>query len=302
MGFRANVYAEARRRQHGAQVQAFEAFLWHETPGSTLVRQASERRTRRGGPKTAAVASRGFVMVVRDATAAQALYWVRRVRALHGVELPVEMYHWADALDLNLHWQTRLAALPGVTLHDLSASQLFDDAFLDELGMMPVEAGTPIREALALVATELVEVAMVEATAAFVANPSLLFTHPAFVRTGTLLFAAHPTPARNTAHNDRFLAFLRRQLDGEAPSPALVGSPFWLHGAETRLSTGVMVFDKARPGILSALLLNAWQQTGQARTHVWSRFPSRAWRVQVGQACKLTHCLGRAAREHLAGV
>lgn len=305
MGFRAHAYAEFARTGQIGRLERIEEHLWSYAPAVAEIRRTALRvRPKAAEPvedpvearvsaqlkksgrlsanQTAALLtaaeleeaaqggkSRGIVMVVSRYTALAALQTITVLRQLHGCLLPIEIYyHTEDELPDGL--VDMFKTLGRVSAFNIDTLPYFNSDLEDDAGRYPGLKVTWERESLALLASSFQEILVVDPEVVFLQNPSLLFSHPTFASTGTLFFRAKAKPVDRASQY--LVSFLKRQIDQGSPSQQLAESAFFSHGIGARMDMDVVVLDKSRPGVLSALLMNAWMRRRMARALFWGSY------------------------------
>ncbi|TKY86400.1 hypothetical protein EX895_004549 [Sporisorium graminicola] len=213
---------------------------------------------------------RGIVMAVSRFTVLAAIQTITVLREMHGCLLPIEIfYHTDDELPAAL--VELLKSLGRVTVHDIDTLSNFTAELEDDAGRYPGLKETWERQSLALLASSFQEILIVEPQVVFLQDPAELFSHPTFASTGTLFFRSKAKPVDKAS---QFLvAFLKRQIDQGAPSKELAESAFYSHSIGSRMDMDVVVLDKSRPGVLSALFMNAWMRRKTVRAMFWGAYP-----------------------------
>jgi hypothetical protein len=305
MGFRAHAYAEFARTGQIGRLERIEEHLWSYAPAVAEIRRTALRiRPKAAEPvedlvearvsaqlkksgrlsanQTAALLtaaeleeaaqggkSRGIVMVVSRYTALAALQTITVLRQLHGCLLPIEIYyHTEDELPNGL--VDMFKTLGRVSAFNIDTLPYFNSDLEDDAGRYPGLKVTWERQSLALLASSFQEILIVDPEVVFLQNPSLLFSHPTFASTGTLFFRAKAKPVDRASQY--LVSFLKRQIDQGSPSQQLAESAFFSHGIGARMDMDVVVLDKSRPGVLSALLMNAWMRRKMARALFWGSY------------------------------
>ncbi|KIS70080.1 uncharacterized protein UMAG_05153 [Mycosarcoma maydis] len=229
-----------------------------------LLKAAQQEDDARGGKR------RGIVMTVSRYTALAAIQTISVVRELYGCLLPIEIYYHTDD-ELPSALVDMLKSLGRVTVYDIDTLPLFTAELEDDAGRYPGLKETWERQSLALLASSFQEILVVDPQVVFLQNPSQLFSHPTFASTGTLFFRSKARPVDKAS---QFLvSFLKRQIDQGTPSQQLAESEFYSHTIGSRMDMDVVVLDKSRPGVLSALFLNAWMRRRPVRAMFWGAYP-----------------------------
>lgn len=213
---------------------------------------------------------RGIVMAVSRYTALSALQTIAVMRELHGCLLPIEVYHHTED-ELPSALVDSFRSLGRVTVHDIDTLQLFTSELEDDAGHYPGLKETWERQSLGLLASSFQEILIVDPQVVFLQDPSQLFSHPTFSSTGTLFFRSKAKPVDRASQY--LVSFLKRQIDQGTPSKQLADSAFYSHAIGSRMDMDVVVLDKSRPGVLSALFLNAWMRRKPVRAMFWGAYP-----------------------------
>ncbi|CBQ72351.1 related to MNT4-putative alpha-1,3-mannosyltransferase [Sporisorium reilianum SRZ2] len=213
---------------------------------------------------------RGIVMAVSRYTVLAAIQTITVLREMHGCLLPIEIfYHTDDELPAAL--VDLFKSLGRITLYDIDTLSHFSAELEDDAGRYPGLKETWERQSLALLASSFQEILIVDPQVVFLQNPAELFSHPTFSSTGTLFFRSKAKPVDKAS---QFLvAFLKRQIDQGVPSKQLAESAFYSHAIASRMDMDVVVLDKSRPGVLSALFMNAWMRRKAVRAMFWGAYP-----------------------------
>ncbi|PWZ02112.1 hypothetical protein BCV70DRAFT_198392 [Testicularia cyperi] len=274
MGFRANAYAELARMKSWGRLEALEESLWSYAPRAAEIRRkALARYNARTSTMTMSLSrrieeapERGIVMIVRRDSAMSALQSISMLRNVYNCDLPVEVYfHTEDELPMPM--QLLLQHQGNVKTFDIKLLPYFGTDLEDDAGRYPGMKETGERMALAMLASEFQQMIVVEPHVVFLQDPTKLFDHPSFQKTGTLFFRSKAKPADKGSQY--LLSFIKRQFDQGSPSSQLRDSPFWRQQIASRQDTAVVALDKGRPGVLSALFMNAWSRRRMARQWVW---------------------------------
>lgn len=284
MGFRAHSYAELARTGQYGKLDLLEEKLWTFMPGAAKIRQkalAGNRITNRLGLMKRVKGNelmgdnsqqhkRGIIMVVDRNSVMSAFQSISVIRKTHKCDLPIEIYfHLEDELPVPL--QLLLRNLGNVMTYDIDQLPLFSADLEDDAGRYPGWNIGYERQSLAILASQFQEIIVVDPDVVFLEDPSQMYSHPSFQKTGTLFFRSKAKPADRGSQY--LISFIKRQFDQGAPSIKLSDSPFWKHQIGSRQDMGVVVLDKGRPGVLAALFLNAWTRTRIARSMVWGPHP-----------------------------
>lgn len=227
-----------------------------------LLRAAQVEEETRGGKR------RGILMVVNRQTALSAVQTISVLRQQHGCLLPIEIYYHLDD-ELPPALVDMFRSLGRVEAYDIDKLHYFTAELEDEAGRYPGFKFSWERQSLGLLASRFQEILVVDPQVVFLQNPDQLFSHPSFASTGTLFFRSKAKPADRASQY--LVSFLKRQIDQGTPSKDLADSAFFSHAIGSRMDSDVVVLDKSRPGVLSALFLSAWMRRARVRGLFWGQ-------------------------------
>jgi alpha 1,3-mannosyltransferase len=212
-----------------------------------------------------APASAGIIIPTGDRTIRYAAHLIAQLRQILDSTLPVQIIYAGDA-DLSPANRGRLAAIPlssGPPLEFLDIYTVFDDSTL--LFASSASGGWAVK-AFAALGTRFEKVIVLDADAVFLQQPEALLAHPAFQRTGALLF--HDRLLWQHAFADRH-AWWREEI--RRPSAQMNKSLVWTQDYAEECDSGVVVLDKGRLEVFMGLLHVCWQNTFEVRDDVTYR-------------------------------
>lgn len=205
--------------------------------------------------------SAGIVIPTGDRTVRYAAHLIAQLRQVLGSELPIQVVYAGDG-DLSAANRSRLAAIPlasGPPLEFLDIHTVFDDSAL--LRFTSSATGGWALKAFAALGARFEKVIVLDADAVFLQRPEDgLLEHPAFRRTGALLF--HDRLLWQHAFADRH-AWWRAEI--RRPSAQMDRSLVWTQEYAEECDSGVVVLDKGRLEVLMGLLHVCWQNTAEVR-------------------------------------
>ncbi|KAB5513240.1 mannosyltransferase putative-domain-containing protein [Coniochaeta sp. 2T2.1] len=204
--------------------------------------------------------SKGIIIPTGDRTIRFAAHLIAQLRRILGSTLPIQIVYAGDA-DLSPENRKELAAIPGDThgpaLEFLDIYSVFDDATL--LFTSSASGGWAVK-AFAALATHFEQVVVLDADAVFLQPPEVLLAHPAFERSGALLF--HDRLLWQHRFQDRH-SWWREEI--RRPSAAMNKSRVWTEDYAEECDSGVVVLDKGRLEVLMGLLHTCWQNMFDVR-------------------------------------
>lgn len=243
MGLRTRMYASLLEHPRLRNFDYFEQILWPFLPGIKTLRQTFVGPLKRGR-------TRGIVMSLGSRDFEYAVHFLSTLRSVYHSSLPVEVYYYGDE-DLAPNLRAYLTAtFAHVRTVDLEQLCFFDADQVQLRGQ-----GYALKT-FALVATNLTDVILADADAVFLTPPESLFEQPGYGATGTLFF--HDRDHIREGASTTIRTFLEAQLGAREPSAQLRGSAFWQKRGIYEQESGVVVVDKSRPAVFSALLFTAW--------------------------------------------
>ncbi|UZJ57608.1 hypothetical protein CBS101457_006928 [Exobasidium rhododendri] len=253
MGLRTQMYSHLLADPTLPNFDYFEEVLWPFIPGIKHLRESYLNGTRTG-PKGA---TRGIVMSMGKSQFIFGVQFIATVRNVHGCNYPIELYYYGED-DLPQEMRTYVTTtFRNVRTIDLEKGGLFDKDLtrLDKQGFA--------LKAFALIATNLTEVILADADAVFLSRPQDFFNVEGYKRTGTLFF--HDRDHLRQGPDHIIHEFLADQFQTRGPSERLAKSHFWTKKGIFEQESGIVVVDKSRMEIFSALLFAAWQNSGEIR-------------------------------------
>jgi len=197
--------------------------------------------------------SRGIVMAVGSQDFRYACHSVLSIRTVLQSDLPIQIVY-AGEKDLPSASREILGSLAtGIEFLDILT--VFDD------NSMQLEKNWAIKPFAAL-ASKFEQVILLDADSVFLQSPNQLFSHSGYVDTGALFF--HDRLLWQGAFPDRH-KWWKREMKNKTPSPMLLKSRVWTEGYAEEADSGVVVLDKRRTPIFTALLHVCWQNTKAVR-------------------------------------
>ncbi|KAH8901940.1 hypothetical protein BR93DRAFT_954223 [Coniochaeta sp. PMI_546] len=203
--------------------------------------------------------SAGIIIPTGDRTIRYAAHLIAQLRSILNSTLPIQIIYAGDA-DLSPSNREHLAAIPrgpGPALEFLDIYTVFDDRTL--LFTSSASGGWAVK-AFAALGSRFEKVVVLDADAVFLQPPEVLLSHPAFGRTGALLF--HDRLLWQHAFPDRH-AWWREEI--RRPSAQLNRSLVWSEDYAEECDSGVVVLDKGRAEVLFGLLHTCWQNSFEVR-------------------------------------
>jgi hypothetical protein len=197
--------------------------------------------------------SPGIVIPVGKQDLRYACHLVLSIRNILHSSLPIQIAYAGDT------------DLPSAARETLS-SLLQDIEFLDVLSIldddsMKLDRSWAIKP-FAVLASRFDQVILIDADAVFLQPPEHLLSHSGYQQTGTLLFHdrllwKHAFPQRHE--------WWKNQMRHQEPSDALLKSLVWTKDYAEEGDSGVVVLDKRKLPIFTALLHICWQNTQAVR-------------------------------------
>jgi len=197
--------------------------------------------------------SRGIVMAVGTQDFRYACHLVLSIRNVLTSDLPIQIVY-AGENDLPSSKREILGSLTtGIEFLDILT--VFDDE------SMQLEKNWAIKPFAAL-ASKFEQVILLDADSVFLQSPNELFSHGGYVNTGALFF--HDRLLWKGGFPERH-KWWKREMKNRTPSPMLLQSRVWTEGYAEEADSGVVVLDKRRAPIFTALLHVCWQNTKAVR-------------------------------------
>ncbi|KAJ9160818.1 Glycosyltransferase family 71 protein [Coniochaeta hoffmannii] len=203
--------------------------------------------------------SQAVVIPTGDRTIRYAAHLIAQLRQILDSTLPIQIVYAGDA-DLSPANREHLAAIPlasGPPLEFLDIYTVFDDATL--LFTSSASGGWAVKPFAAL-GSRYEKVIVLDADAVFLQRPEALLSHPAFLRTGALLF--HDRLLWQHAFADRH-EWWRGEI--RRPSGEMEKSRVWTEDYAEECDSGVVVLDKGRLEVFMGLLHTCWQNMFDVR-------------------------------------
>jgi hypothetical protein len=225
-----------------------------------LTRSAAPSRTPLSDLRSSIIPnSEGIIIPTGDRTIRYAAHLIAQLRQILGSTLPIQIVYAGDG-DLSPANREHLAAIPlatGPPLEFLNIYDVFDDSTL--LFTSSATGGWAVK-AFAALGTHFERVIMLDADAVFLQQPEALLRHPAFERTGALLF--HDRLLWQHAFADRH-KWWKEEI--RRPSAQMNRSRVWMEEYAEECDSGVVVLDKGRLEVFMGLLHVCWQNTFEVR-------------------------------------
>jgi alpha 1,3-mannosyltransferase len=199
--------------------------------------------------------SKGIVITTGKGTFRYAAHLIANLRDVLKSKLPIQIVYLGDS-DLPLEYRESLVQL-GKNIETLDIQSMAGESILDQ-----ENPGWAIKP-FALLFTKFEQTILVDADAIFLQKPEVIFNkHKGYRRTGTLLFHDRLVGKGDYAYRHQWLS---HQMRHHKPSETRVKSIMLNNGYGHEAESGVVVLDKGRLGVLSALLHTCWQNSGQVR-------------------------------------
>ncbi|KAK0612564.1 glycosyltransferase family 71 protein [Bombardia bombarda] len=204
--------------------------------------------------------SAGIVITTGDATLRYSSHLIVSLRSVLNSTLPIQIVYAGDR-DLSANSRMRLARMvtAGPALEFIDMNTVFDNTTLH----FHENHGGWAMKAFAVLGSRFERVMLIDADAVFLQPPEVFLEHPAFLRTGTLLF--HDRLLWKGEFADRH-SWWRSQI--RHPSPALHSSLVWTEDYAEEGDSGVVVLDKSRVDVLMGLLHISWQNSFPVRESI----------------------------------
>jgi hypothetical protein len=200
---------------------------------------------------------KGIVMSLGRSEVRFALQFLHMLRFAHNSTLPVELYYYGDD-DLPEYMRDFLEqSYESVRTVDLERMNIFDPT-LTRLSRQ----GWALKP-FALLATNFTEVILADADVVFLTKPEDFFEVEGYKKTGTLFF--HDRDHYREGASQIIRDFLNDQLGAQGPSQRLAESQFWKKRGIYEQESGIVVANKKKRNVFSALFFAAWQNIGSIR-------------------------------------
>jgi alpha 1,3-mannosyltransferase len=199
--------------------------------------------------------SKGIVITTGKDTFRYAAHLIANLRDVLESKLPIQIVYLGDS-DLPMEYRQALVQL-GKNIETLDIQSVTGESILD-----PENPGWAIKP-FGLLFSKFEQTIIVDADAIFLQKPEVIFNkHKGYRRTGTLLFRDRPVGKGDYAQRHEWL---NHQLRHHKPSETRLKSIMLNDGYGQEAESGVVVLDKGRLGVLSALLHACWQNSGHVR-------------------------------------
>ena len=199
--------------------------------------------------------SKGIVITTGKGTFRYAAHLIANLRDALKSKLPIQIVYLGDS-DLPLEYRQSLVQL-GKNIDTLDIQSVAGESILNQ-----EKPGWSIKP-FALLFSKFEQTILVDADAIFLQKPEVIFNkHKGYRRTGTLLF--HDRLVGKGEYGYRH-QWLNHQMRHHKPSETRLKSIMLNDGYGQEAESGVVVLDKGRLGVLSALLHTCWQNSGQVR-------------------------------------
>jgi len=197
--------------------------------------------------------SRGIVMALGTQDFRYACHLILSIRHVLKCDLPIQVVY-AGEKDLASSNRKVLESLTtGIEFLDILT--VFDDK------SMQLEKNWAIKPFAAL-ASKFEQVILVDADSVFLQSPEALFSHGGYVGTGALFFHDRLLWQGAFPHRHKWW---KQEMKNRTPSPMLLKSRVWAEGYAEEADSGVVVLDKTRVPIFTALLHVCWQNIKAVR-------------------------------------
>lgn len=199
--------------------------------------------------------SKGIVITTGKGTFRYAAHLIANLRDVLKSKLPIQIVYLGDS-DLPLEYRHSLVQL-GKNIETLDIQSVAGENILDQ-----EKPGWSIKP-FALLFSKFEQTILMDADAVFLQKPEVIFNkHKGYRRTGTLLFHDRLVGKDNYGYRHDWL---NHQMRHHKPSENRLKSIMLNNGYGHEAESGVVVLDKGRLGVLSALLHTCWQNSGQVR-------------------------------------
>lgn len=204
--------------------------------------------------------SAGIVITAGDPIVRFAAHLMVSIRSVLRSDLPIQVFYAGDK-DLSPPKRKWLSSLitSGPPLEFVDITTLFDQSTLQ----FDKAHGGWAMKPFAMLASRFEKVILLDADAVLLQTPEVFFSHPAFLRSGALLF------------HDRLLwkgGFKGRhdwwKNNIKNPGPQLAKSLVWTEEYAEEGDSGLLVMDKSRPDVLMGLMHICWQNSLPVRESI----------------------------------
>ncbi|DBA98760.1 hypothetical protein WJX77_012685 [Trebouxia sp. C0004] len=202
--------------------------------------------------------TRGLVIPCGTSDFHFALHLVAAVRQVFNSTLPIEVMYAGDS-DLSEDQRDALESV-GKDIRTVDILHFFDENTVGLLG-----GGWAIKP-FAILASSFKQVIIADSDVVFLQSPEAAFSHPGYIRTGTLYFHDRIVPGSNDVHD-----WWRNIMQGRTPSPMMAKSAFWAGKTVHEQESGVVLFNKDNRSVLIGLLYAAWMNTRHIRSEATYR-------------------------------
>lgn len=139
---------------------------------------------------------------------------------------------------------------------------------------------------------------LADSDAVFLQSPELAFSHPGYIKTGTLFFHDRVDPGPYLSYANNVMPvheWWHSIMHGRQPSPMLKQSQFWKGKTIHEMESGVVVVNKGNAQVLLGILFAAWMNTKKVRRTTTYRYThgetSLQLHIGIRQACTHTAVL-----------
>ena len=116
---------------------------------------------------------------------------------------------------------------------------------------------------------------LADSDAVFLQSPELAFSHPGYIKTGTLFFHDRVDPGPYLSYVNNVMPvheWWHSIMHGRQPSPMLEQSQFWKGKTIHEMESGVVVVNKGNTQVLLGILFAAWMNTKKVRRTTTYRY------------------------------